>query len=81
MTKSRNLYSKGMRPYVRVGEHGLWTQETCSEVLFVQRFCRFGFDRKNYQLQFVYDFKEVNQTVYFAYSVPYTYTDLENFIR
>lgn len=31
-------------------------------------------------MQFGYTFREVDQTVYFAYSIPYTYTDLERFV-
>ena len=81
MTKTRNLYSKGMKPYVKIGERGSWSQEACSDVLFVERYCRYGFDKKTYQLQFNYNFTEPNQEVYFAYSVPYTYTDLEKFIK
>lgn len=47
---------------------------------WVERICRYGFDRKSFQLQFKYHFKEKNQTIYFAYSIPYTYSRLQNFI-
>ena len=72
---------KGMKPYVRIGEHGKWSQEYCTDVLFVERYCRYGFDKKTYQLQFGFNFSEVGQSVYFAYSIPYTYTDLEKFVK
>jgi hypothetical protein len=29
MTKTRNLYSKGMKPYVKAGAKGKWTQNGC----------------------------------------------------
>lgn len=35
MTKCRNLYSKGMKPYVKVGDTGSWGQDGCREVVFV----------------------------------------------
>lgn len=50
-------------------------------MIFVERYCRYGFDKKTYQLQFTFNFTEPGQVVYFAYSVPYTYSDLEKFIR
>lgn len=50
-------------------------------MIFVERYCRYGFDKKTYQLQFTFNFTEPGQVVYFAYSVPYTYSDLETFIR
>lgn len=34
MTKTRNLYSKGMKPYVKIGENGNWSQECCEDVIF-----------------------------------------------
>jgi cytosolic carboxypeptidase protein 2/3 len=46
----------------------------------VDRICRYGFDRKALQLQFKYKFKEKNQTVYFAYSIPYSYSRLHRVI-
>ena len=50
-------------------------------MIFVERYCRYGFDKKTYQLQFTFNFTEPGQVEYFAYSVPYTYSDLEKFIR
>ena len=55
MTKTRNLYTRGMKPYVKVGDEE-WTQEPCYDVIFVERYCRYGFDRKTYQLQFTFNF-------------------------
>ena len=60
MTKTTNLYSKGMKPYVKVGKDGVWSQEPCYDVVFVERFCRYGFDKKTYQLQFSFNFTKPN---------------------
>ena len=46
MTKNRNLYTKGMKPYAKVGKDGVWSQDPCFDVVFVERFCRYGFDKK-----------------------------------
>lgn len=37
-------------------------------------------DKKLYTLQFSYDFTKQNDTVYFAYSYPYTYSDLSVYL-
>lgn len=76
--KARNLYSRGMKPYSRC--HSEWTQESCYDVLFGERYLRYGEDKKSYHLQFKYNFKQPNQTVEFAYAIPYTYSDLCTFI-
>lgn len=34
-----------------------------------------------FQLQFSYDFQYPNQEVYFAYSIPYTFSQLESFLK
>lgn len=67
-----------MKPYVF--KNGEWKQGDCYDVVWVERICRYGFDRKTFQLQFKYNFREKNQPVYFAYSIPYTYSQLQNFI-
>ena len=66
MSKSRNLYSKGMKPYIRIQEENStvkseWSQNECYDVVFVERLCRYGFDIKTNQLQFTYNFKNKNQ--------------------
>jgi hypothetical protein len=50
MTKSKNLYSQGMRPYCKVGNQGEWTQNLCYDVQFVERLCRYGYQIKNNHL-------------------------------
>lgn len=46
----------------------------------MERICRYGFERKAFQLQFKYNFRQKNQTVYFAYSIPYSYSRLHKTI-
>jgi hypothetical protein len=50
-------------------------------VQFVERLCRYGSNRVSNQLQFKYDFKYEDMEVYFAYSIPYTYSYLQTFIN
>ena len=66
------------RGYVLINNE--WKQGDCYDVLWAERICRYGFDRKTFQLQFKYNFTQKNQSVYFAYSIPYTYSQLQNFI-
>jgi len=56
MSKSKNLYSQGMKPYCKKGEKGGWNQNLCYDVQFVERLCRYGFEVKSNQLQFCYNF-------------------------
>lgn len=48
--------------------------------MFVERLCRYGTGRVDNQLQFKYDFKEPNMEVCFAYSIPYTFSDLQDYL-
>lgn len=77
--KKKNLYAGGLKPY-ELKEGGEWRQDGCYDVCWVERICRYGFERKAFQLQFKYNFKEKNQTVYFAYSIPYSYSRLHRVI-
>lgn len=77
--KKKNLYGVGLKPY-EMKEGGEWRQDGCYDVCWVERICRYGFERKAFQLQFKYNFKEKNQTVYFAYSIPYSYSRLHRVI-
>lgn len=54
--KRKNLYSSGLKPYESL-EGRDWKQENCYEVNYVERLCRYGFDKKTNQLQFKYYFK------------------------
>ena len=91
IVKRRNLYGKGMNPYCKVaeagskvaeaGSKGSWTQEQCYDTQFVERLCRYGTGRTANQLQFKFDFGREDMEVYFAYSIPYTYSDLLQFVE
>lgn len=58
--KNKNLYGKGMAPYIKITEKGLksqqWSQKSCYEVQFVERLCRYGTGKTVNQLQFKYNF-------------------------
>ena len=75
--KKKNMYAYGMRPYVLENEE--WSQGGY-QVNVVERICRYGLDKKHHQLQFKYNFTRKNSTLYFAYSIPYTYSHLQHFI-
>lgn len=85
IVKRRNLYGKGMQPYCQVVEAGSeatpWSQSLCYDTQFVERLCRYGSGRTAHQLQFKFDFRRENMEVYFAYSIPYTYSDLLRFVE
>ena len=53
--KKKNLYAQGMKPYVLSNNE--WKQGDCYDVIWAERICRYGFDRKTFQLQFKYNFK------------------------
>lgn len=85
IVKRRNLYGRGMNPYCKVVEAGTkpseWSQQHCYDTQFVERLCRYGTGRTANQLQFKFDFSRENMEVYFAYSIPYTYSDLLEFLE
>lgn len=73
MSKKACLYSKGMKPYINDGKG--WKQSG-DNIAFVERYCRYGFNIKHTQLHFSYTFERANQKVFFAYGIPYTFTQL-----
>lgn len=54
--KRKNLYAQGLKPYCSVDGYE-WKQEGAYEAMWVERLCRYGFDRKTHQLQFKYSFQ------------------------
>jgi hypothetical protein len=40
-----------------------------------------GYQKRFYELAFTYDFKTKNDTVYFAYCVPYTFSKLQAHLK
>lgn len=85
IVKKRNLYGKGMTPYTLVQRADSpkqeWSQNKCFDIQFVERLCRYGTERVSNQLQFKFDFYAENMEVYFAYSIPYTYSDMQQFVQ
>ena len=40
-----------------------------------------NYQKRFYELSFTYDFRNKNDTVYFAYCVPYTFSKLQNHLK
>lgn len=70
--KSDSLYNYGMR--VCVSEGGGWVR--AGEDISYDR----DEDGEGYALNFTYKFRNPNGKTYFAYSFPYTYTDLQTYL-
>lgn len=85
IVKARNLYGKGMTPYTLVKEkynenNKQWKQNQCFQVLFNERLCKYGSEKIYNQLQFTFNFHTENMEVLFAYSIPYTFSNLQKYI-
>ena len=88
MRKSNSLFNYGMLPSVyskrRVALEGVHWHHVGEDTCYFKN--RFEFTdkrgrRKNhFTLSFVHTFQYSEDTVFFAYSLPYTYTDLQEFL-
>ena len=84
-TKPRSLYSQGMQPVVwsdhqnKTNQIG-WQRGGDNITYYRGRLKRLGYKNPCYCLSFEYTFTGDNDTVYFAYSIPYTFTMLTNFL-
>ena len=75
--KYDSLYNKGMKPVVYSTQLATgWTRDCSSVAYYKNSFSRLN-EKTFFTLTFSYSFKESYDKVYFAYSVPYTYTDLK----
>lgn len=86
LVKLDSLYNEGLKPCVySLKEHqatGLgWHRAGSSVAYFKSQELRPGSQQSYYTLTFVYEFKHPQDTVYFAHCYPYTYSDLEAFLR
>ncbi|EAR82912.1 zinc carboxypeptidase family protein (macronuclear) [Tetrahymena thermophila SB210] len=90
--KKKSLYTRGMKPYI-LSEVALkhlkkdWTQEG-NNVSYTKQNYRYNFlydeddnGKQPYQLSFEYEFLYENDTVWFAFCVPYTFTKLIKFLK
>jgi hypothetical protein len=78
MAKADSLYTRGMQPlvYSEVGarEKSVGWRRGGENIAYYPSV------RVGHTLSFTYTFEYANDTVYFAYSVPYTYSDLQGYI-
>ena len=84
MRKKDVLFQAGMKPavYSTLTEkhQGTKWQRDCSNVCYYENLNNKSSLHKSYTLSFTYNFKYEQDIVYFAYAVPYTYSDLQDYI-
>lgn len=80
-SKSKCLYERGMRPYIKKGEQE-WIQsgENIKFEIKPIRYDTFQSLRKFYRLSFEIRIKK-NELTSFAYSIPYTYSKLLSYLK
>jgi hypothetical protein len=82
LVKYESLYNEGMRPIVwsqkKFTETGLTWHRDGADVHYYAN--RHGHGRTTFSLTFKYTFESRDDTVYFAYCYPYTYSDLTSFL-
>lgn len=85
MRKKDVLFQAGMKPAVystQTEKHqGTKWLRDCSNVCYYENLNNRSSSHKSYTLSFTYSFKYEQDTVYFAYAVPYTYSDLQDSIE
>ncbi|OMJ79432.1 hypothetical protein SteCoe_20533 [Stentor coeruleus] len=79
LKKPDPLYQSGMKPctwscYSKHNENQEWHRSGTCISYFLK-------ENNSYTLKFTYNFKNPNDTVYFAYSQPYSYTDCQTFLK
>lgn len=76
LIKYDSLYNEGLLPLVKsVREGGEWKRGGFAVAYYQNA------GRKSYTLSFSYTFQHTHDTVYFAHSVPYTFTDLCKYLH
>lgn len=84
MRKKDVLFQAGMKPAVYSlqleGHQGIRWHRDCSSVSYTENISNRASSHKSFTLSFTYNFKYENDKVYFAYAVPYTYSDLQDYI-
>ena len=83
LKKKDVLYTEGMKPAVfstKTSETtGIKWHRDCSNISYTRNIKTNSIE-KSYSLSFTYSFKYEHDTVYFAYSIPYTFTDLSIYL-
>jgi len=79
LLKFESLYNKGLKPLVystkKAQDTGKTWERTCGEVSYFKNSYSEG-EKSLYTLSFSYTFEHAEDTVYFAHSYPYTYSEL-----
>lgn len=75
-SKKKSLYRLGATPVVRSRTHPDW-KRLPSQNVFYYRAPRLA---RKYVLSMVFEFDSADDEYYFAYSFPYTYTQLQNYL-
>jgi cytosolic carboxypeptidase protein 6 len=76
-SKTKSLYREGMSPLVRSKKRQAWQRIPEKNVFYY----RSPQHKKSYVLSFLFQFDDPHDTYYFAYSFPYTYTDLQRYLH
>ena len=84
MRKKDVLFQAGMKPAVYSllleSHQGIRWHRDCSNISYTENISNRVSSHKSFTLSFTYNFKYENDEVYFAYAVPYTYSDLQDYI-
>lgn len=75
-SKTKSLYREGMSPLVRSKKRKVWQRVPEKSVFYY----RSPEHKQGYVLSFLFQFDDPSDTYYFAYSYPYTYTDLQRYL-
>uniref|UniRef100_A0A7S4NYK6 Peptidase M14 domain-containing protein n=2 Tax=Guillardia theta TaxID=55529 RepID=A0A7S4NYK6_GUITH len=75
-SKGRSLYREGMTPLVRSTKRTHW-QRIPSRNSFYYKSPK---HKMNYVLSFIFEFDNEDEEYFFAYSFPYTYSDLQKYL-
>ncbi|KAL4469431.1 hypothetical protein ABPG74_004684 [Tetrahymena malaccensis] len=87
LNKKTSLFQKGMLPCVysvkrKEAKNAGWKREGYAIKYYKSFIQKEGFyNRSYYTLSFTYTFQYNEDVVYFAYSYPYTYSDLNNYLK
>lgn len=76
-SKGKSLYRDGMSPLVKSTSREYW-QRLPSRSVYYYKCPR---HKMNYVLSFVFEFDSEEDTYWFAYSFPYTYGDLQQYLH
>ena len=85
LMKYDSLYNNGLKPAVYsekdFNESGLRWHRAGEEISYFKNSSESESKKGYFTLTFKYTFKHPNDKVYFAHCYPYTYTDLNNFLK